>query len=56
VRVLLSILAVILFLPVLLLVGVALGPAALVLLFIAGLALLVLLVQRGLERLFHIGR
>jgi len=47
VRVLLSILAVVVLLPVLLVVGIALGPAALVLLFIAGIAL----VTAGLLRL-----
>lgn len=46
-RVLLSILAVVVLLPVLLVVGIALGPAALVLLFIAGIAL----VTAGLLRL-----
>jgi len=47
VRVLLSILAVVVLLPVLLVVGIALGPAALVLLFIVGIAL----VTAGLLRL-----
>jgi hypothetical protein len=40
VKVLLTILAVVLMAPVLLLVGIALGPAALVILFIVGIALI----------------
>ena len=39
-KVLLTIFAVVLMAPVLLLVGIALGPAALVMLFIAGFALI----------------
>ena len=39
-KVLLTILAVVLMAPVLLLVGIALGPAALVILFIVGIALI----------------
>jgi hypothetical protein len=40
VKVLLTIFAVVLMAPVLLLVGIALGPAALVILFIVGIALI----------------
>jgi predicted MFS family arabinose efflux permease len=39
-KVLLTILAIVLMAPVLLLVGIALGPAALVILFIVGIALI----------------
>ena len=39
-KVLLTIFAVVLMVPVLLLVGIALGPAALVMLFIVGIALI----------------
>jgi di/tricarboxylate transporter len=48
VKLLSTILAIVLMVPVVLLVGVALGPAALVLLFIAGIAFVVgALIQLG---------
>jgi hypothetical protein len=47
---LVAVLAIVLMVPVLLLVGIALGPAALVIVFVIGCALPVLLVERARER------
>ena len=52
-KVLLTILAVVLLLPVLLIVGIALGPAALVLLFIAGIALVTVGLYRLVDKATH---
>jgi hypothetical protein len=52
-RVLLSIIAFVLLLPVLLLVGIALGPAALVMLALAGTALVMLAIGDGFVHLAH---
>ena len=49
-KVLFAVLAIVLMLPVLLLVGIALGPAALVILFVIGCALPVVLVEGAMER------
>lgn len=49
-KVLFAVLAIVLMLPVLLLVGIALGPAALVILFVIGCALPVVLVEGARER------
>lgn len=51
-KTMLAILAVILMLPVLVVVGIALGPAALVLLFIAGFGLII----AGLGWLFDVAK
>jgi hypothetical protein len=53
VKVLLTILAVVLLLPVLLVVGIAMGPAALVLLFIAGIALITVGLLQLVYRVTH---
>jgi hypothetical protein len=49
-KIVLSILGALLLLPVVLLVGIALGPAALVMLFVVGWALPVVLVARAFMR------
>lgn len=51
-NVLLTILAVVLMAPVVLLVGIAMGPAALVILFLVGIAL----ITAGVVWLFYIAR
>jgi hypothetical protein len=50
VKVLFAVLAIVLMLPVLVVVGIALGPAALVILFVIGCALPILMVERARER------
>jgi hypothetical protein len=52
-KVLFAVLVIVLMLPVLLLVGIALGPAALVILFVIGCTLPVLLVERARSRNTH---
>lgn len=49
-KVLLTILAFVLMLPTLFLIGIALGPAALVMLFIVGIALVVIALMRLVGR------
>ena len=51
VKVLFAVLAIALMLPVLVLVGIALGPAAVVILFVIGCALPILMVERARERI-----